>query len=264
MTGGKVTYNVAKGGGGGVYCYQPDSFSMTNVEISYNDSESKGGGLRIRTTTSVEAKLTNCTIKNCHATETDLTRSSDGGGIYMQEGKLRMENCTIGGTREDGNQSAFAGAGFYQLGGTTYAKNCTISYNSAYTEHDKMYGGGICLRAGTFTLDGGVITNNHSFMDGGGVYIVSGATFNVLGKILIDDNFRTRTGATPQDTDNNTYTSGSAVINVIGELDPDTRIHITGHGFGGVYTSGMEEYANEANFVTDGKYLLLNLIEDRQ
>lgn len=262
MTGGEVTYNIAKGGGGGVYCYQPASFSMTDVEISHDDSESKGGGLRIRTTNSVEAQLTNCTIKDCRATETDLTRSSDGGGIYMQEGKLRMENCTIGGEKGDGNQSAFAGAGFYQLSGTTYAKDCTISYNSAYTEHDKMYGGGICLCKGTYTMDGGVITNNHSYMDGGGVYIVSGATFNVLGKILIDDNFRTRKGAIPEDTDNNTYTSGNAVINVIGELDPDTRIHITGHGFGGVYTSGLEEYANEANFVTDGKYRLLNIMED--
>jgi len=262
MTGGEVTYNIAKGGGGGVYCYQPASFSMTDVEISHDDSESKGGGLRIRTTNSVEAQLTNCTIKDCRATETDLTRSSDGGGIYMQEGKLRMENCTIGGADEDANQSAFAGAGFYQLSGTTYAKDCTISYNSAYTEHDKMYGGGICLCKGTYTMDGGVITNNHSYMDGGGVYIVSGATFNVLGKILIDDNFRTRKGAIPEDTDNNTYTAGNAVINVIGELDPDTRIHITGHGFGGVYTSGLEEYANEANFVTDGKYRLLNIMED--
>lgn len=274
MTGGKVTYNVAKGGGGGVYCYQPASFSMTGVEISNNESESKGGGLRIRTTNSVEAQLTNCTIQYCRATETDLSRSSDGGGIYMQEGKLRMENCTIGGctilnpgtpeadTISHCNQSAFAGAGFYQGGGTTYAKDCTISYNSAYTEHDKMYGGGICLCKGTYTMDGGVITNNHSYMDGGGVYIVSGATFNVLGKILIDDNFRTRKGAIPEDTENNTYTSGNAVINVIGELDPDTRIHITGHGFGGVYTSGLEEFANEANFVTDGKYRLLNIMED--
>lgn len=259
MTGGKVTHNEARGGGGGVYCYQPTSFSMTDVEISYNDSESKGGGLRIRTTNSVEAQLTNCTIKNCRATETDLSRSSDGGGIYMQEGKLRMTGCTIGGADGHGNQSAFAGAGFYQHGGTTYATNCTISYNSAYTQHDRMYGGGICLYAGTYTMDGGTITENHSYRDGGGVYIRSGATFNVLGNIQINDNFRTRPGAVPEDTDNNAYLDGNAKINIVGDLDPAARIHITGHGLGGVYTSGMNAHVTcPANFVTDGKYQKLN------
>lgn len=273
MTGGKVTGNVARGGGGGVYCYQPSSFSMTNVEISNNDSESKGGGLRIRTTTSVEAQLTNCTIRNCRATETNLTRSSDGGGIYMQEGKLRMEDCTIGGiditnpgtpeadTTFYTNQSAFAGAGFYQNSGETYAKNCNISYNSAYTQHDKMYGGGICLKAGTYTMDDGEITNNHSYKNGGGVYIYPGARFNVKGKILIDDNFRTRPGAVPEDTDNNTYLEGNAQIHIIGDLHKDARIHITGHGLGGVYTEGLKEHASLENFVTDGKYQLLNTWE---
>lgn len=272
MTGGKVTGNAAKGGGGGVYCYYPASFSMTNVEISNNDSESKGGGLRIRTngTPLVEATLTNCTVRNCRATETNLTRSSDGGGIYMQEGKLRMENCTIGGiditnpgtpeadTTFYTNQSAFAGAGFYQNSGETYAKNCNISYNSAYTQHDKMYGGGICLKAGTYTMDDGEITNNHSYKNGGGVYIYPGARFNVKGKILIDDNFRTRPGAVPEDTDNNTYLEGNAQIHIIGDLHKDARIHITGHGLGGVYTEGLEEHATLDNFVTDGKYQLLN------
>lgn len=272
MTGGKVTGNVARGGGGGVYCYQPSSFSMTNVEISNNDSESKGGGLRIRTngTPLVEATLTNCTVRNCRATETNLTRSSDGGGIYMQEGKLRMEDCTIGGiditnpgtpeadTTFYTNQSAFAGAGFYQNSGETYAKNCNISYNSAYTQHDKMYGGGICLKAGTYTMDDGEITNNHSYKNGGGVYIYPGARFNVKGKILIDDNFRTRPGAVPEDTDNNTYLEGNAQIHIIGDLHKDARIHITGHGLGGVYTEGLKEHASLDNFVTDGKYQLLN------
>lgn len=265
MTGGKVKDNIAKGGGGGVYCYQPTSFRMTNVEISNNDSESKGGGLRIRTKDSDTAYLINCTVKKCRATETDLTRSSDGGGIYMQEGKLYMEGCTIGGaifnpsdTIPEGNQSAFAGAGFYQGGGITYAKNCTVSYNSAYTEHDKMYGGGICLRAGKYTMDGGTITANHSYRDGGGVFIYQGAKFNVLGNIMINDNFRTRKGAIPEDTSNNAYLDGNAAINIVGPLDPEARIHITGHGIGGVYTTGWKEYASLDNFVTDGKYQLMN------
>ena len=271
MIGGKVIDNVSRGGGGGVYCFHPSSFSMTGVLIDGNKSESKGGGLRIRTESPVEAYLNHCTVSNNCATETNLTRSSDGGGVFMQEGLLRMDTCTIGGYHivppadtiiRDGNKSAFAGAGFYQGGGTTHAKGCTISYNSAYTEHDKMYGGGICVYSGSYYMDDGVITGNHSYRDGGGVFVYQGAHFYVQGNVQIDDNFRTRKGAIPEDTDNNVYVSGTAVVTLSGPLATESRIHITGHGIGGVYTSGLEEYATTDNFVTDGKYQLMNTWSD--
>ncbi|MBP5643125.1 MAG: T9SS type A sorting domain-containing protein [Bacteroidales bacterium] len=251
MTGGEVSYNVARGGGGAVYCEQPTSFSMIGVLISHNESESKGGGLRIRTKAPVEALLKNCTIEYNYATETGSSRASEGGGVYMQEGKLRMDSCLI-----TNNKSAFAGAGFFSLGGTTYATNCTITNNSAFTEHENMYGGGICLHSpSVYTMNGGIIENNSSFQDGGGIYVMQGATFNVLGNILINDNFRVRTiDGVADTTSNNAYLGGSSVINIVGPLDPDARIHITGHGLGGVYTSGLEGYATADNFVTDDQY----------
>ena len=255
MVDGEVSNNIARGGGGGVYCQSPTSFSLENVVVDNNESESKGGGLRIRTTSPVEATLTNCVISNNRATATGATRASEAGGVYMQEGKLRMENCLI--TK---NQSAFAGAGFYANGGETYAKNCQITYNTAFTEHERMYGGGICLRnPSVYTMDGGTIEHNHSFQEGGGIYVFQGATFNVLGKVVINENFRTRSGADPEDTPNNAYVSGTAVINIVGDLDPKAIIHITGHGIGGVYTSGMKDHVTyPENFVTDGKYQKLN------
>lgn len=251
MTGGEVSYNVARGGGGAVYCEQPTSFSMIGVLISHNESESKGGGLRIRTKAPVEALLKNCTIEYNYATETGSSRASEGGGIYMQEGKLRMDTCLI-----TNNKSAFAGAGFFSLGGTTYATGCTIINNSAFTEHENMYGGGICLHnPSVYTMNGGTIENNSSFQDGGGIYVMQGAKFNVLGNIQINDNFRVRTIEGVADTtSNNAYLAGSAVINIVGPLDPDARIHITGHGLGGVYTSGLTGYATSDNFVTDDQY----------
>ena len=251
MTGGEVSYNVARGGGGAVYCEQPTSFSMIGVLISHNESESKGGGLRIRTKSPVEALLRNCTIEYNYATETGSNRASEGGGVYMQEGKLRMDSCLI-----TNNKSAFAGAGFFSLGGTTYTTNCTITNNSAFTEHENMYGGGICLHSpSVYTMNGGTIENNSSFQDGGGIYVMQGATFNVLGNILINDNFRVRTIEGVADTtSNNAYMAGSAVINIVGPLDSLARIHITGHGLGGVYTSGLTGYATSDNFVTDDQY----------
>lgn len=258
MKGGTVSCNVARGGGGGVYCQKPTSFEMKGVVVTNNESESKGGGLRIRTEAPVEATLTGCTIDHNRATETGSTRASEGGGVYMQEGLLRMTDCTI-----TYNKSAFAGAGFYSGGGSTYATNCTITYNSAFTETERMYGGGICMYAGSYTMDGGAIRENHSYQDGGGVYVFQGARFNVLGNVQIEENFRTREGADPPDTPNNAYVAGSAVINIVGDLDPEARIHITGHGFGGIYTSGMKDYQTiPENFVTDGKYQKLNDWQD--
>lgn len=274
MIGGSVSNNEAKGGGGGVYCYQPTSFSMTGVEISHNDSESKGGGIRIRALPKPADTvcLVNCNIKFNRATEKDLSRGSDGGGVYMQEGLLKMDGCTIGGgyiiDEEEvsyGNQSAFAGAGFYQLGGYTRSKNCTISFNSAYTEHDRMYGGGICIKAGTYLMDGGTITNNHSYRDGGGVYIYHGGHFQVKGKVTITDNLRTRPGAVPENTINNAYPDDGAVIEIVGDITSDSKIHITGHGYGGTYTSGKENFnVPDDVIVPDGKYQLVTVDEQGQ
>ena len=78
-------------------------------------------------------------------------------------------------------------------------------------------------------MDGGAIRENNSYQDGGGVYVFQGARFNVLGNVQIEENFRTREGADPPDTPNNAYVAGSAVINIVGDLDPEARIHITGH-----------------------------------
>ena len=271
MTGGTLTGNVARGGGGGIYCYKTAHCSLTGVVISNNESESKGGGIRIKTDNQAAADsvyLTNCTIISNRATETNPDRSSDGGGVYMHDGKLSMKNCTIGctinhpGTPQadtiaDGNKSAFAGAGFYQNTGVTYAQNCTIMYNSAYTEHDRMYGGGVCLYGGTYIMDGGTISENHSYQDGGGIYIRQGAKFKVKGNVQIFDNFRTRTiDGSPNSTENNAYTAGSSVIEIIGPIPATANIRITGHGLGGIYTKGLDTYhVPDGVFKSDDKYV---------
>ena len=249
MTDCVVSNNTARGGGGGVFCNKASTFVLNEVTIENNKSESKGGGIRILST-STTATLTDCIIQNNIAS--DVERASEGGGVYMQDGNLNMTRCTI-----SGNQSTFAGAGFFALNGTIDATNCTITNNTAYIEHTNMYGGGICLHnPSVYTMDGGTITGNHSFQDGGGIYVFQGAIFNVKGNVQILDNFRTRTvEGEPNNTENNAYMAGSSVMHIVGPLTTDARIRITGHGFGGIYTSGLSGNATTDNFLSDDKYV---------
>ena len=248
MNGGLISNNTARGGGGGVFTEEAVLFSLNEVTIDDNESESKGGGVRILALdkTPATAVMTDCVISNNRATDVGSDRASEGGGVYMQKGKLTMTRCNI--TK---NKSSFAGAGFFSLGGTTYATNCVITENSAFLETDKMYGGGISLyKNSTYTMDGGTIENNSSFQDGGGIYVMQGAKFNILGQVVIKDNFRIREGVA---TENNAYMGGSSVINIIGDITEGSEIYITGHGLGGIYTKGLkDEYLQY--FKSDDKY----------
>lgn len=249
-----ISYNSARGGGGGIFCEEAAVLRLTEITIDTNTSESKGGGLRISGKGKTKSILTDCVISRNSATETDSDRASEGGGIYFDDNSIKdtlyMTRCRI-----TGNKSSFAGAGFFLFRGQTYAKDCIITGNSAFTETDKMYGGGISLyKNTTYTMDGGKISDNSSFQDGGGIYVMQGATFNVLGKVEILDNFRVRiVEGQPDSTANNTYLAGSGVINIIGDLDSESKIRVTGHGAGGIYTNGFKlEY--EDNFISDDKY----------
>lgn len=60
-------------------------------------------------------------------------------------------------------------------------KSGTITGGLAY------YGGGVCVRSGTFTMSGGTITGNEA-NDGSGVYISTGAEFIMCGDSVISGN----------------------------------------------------------------------------
>lgn len=249
MNGGLISNNTARGGGGGVFTEEAALFSLNGVTIDDNESESKGGGVRILALDKdpATAVMTDCIISNNRATDVGSDRASEGGGVYMQKGRLSMTRCEI--TK---NRSSFAGAGFFSLDGKTYATDCIITGNSAFVETDKMYGGGISLyKNSTYTMDGGTIEGNSSFQDGGGIYVMQGAKFNILGQVVIRDNFRIREGVST--TENNAYLGGSSVINIIGPITEGSEIYITGHGLGGIYTKGLKsEYVQY--FKSDDKY----------
>ena len=236
INGGSITSNTARGGGGGVFSDGAITFTMTDVLVEGNTSESKGGGIRLRTTGNVIANLTNCNIRFNQVT----ANVSQGGGVYLENGELVMNNCEI-----KGNQSTMQGAGFYSHKGKTTAVGCNISYNGTLFADPNNHGAGVCLGtdSNTFIMDGGIIEANNCNYNGGGVYVYSGSKFQVKGNVRIFDNYQgTIYGS---HSFNNTYLAGESVVEVIGSLDSDAYIVITPRDNGGTCVTFAEGVPTE-------------------
>lgn len=251
INGGNIEYNEARGGGGGVYCDNATTFEMNGVTIYGNTSESKGGGVRIYTTGTNIATMTDCNIW----LNTSTAVMGEGGGVFMEGGELHMTRCDI-----MGNQSRLKGCGFHSVKGTTVAKDCNISYNGSFSTDDKNYGGGICLNNTSsnhsiFIMDGGTVEGNNSINNGGGIYVFDGAEFKVMGDVRILDNYKAsvEAGSSP----NNAYLAGNAVIEVIGLLGDDALINITPHDGGGLAVA-FAEGASSGSLAEDLSHFTLD------
>lgn len=264
MNGGALQGNEARGGAGGVHGNKSVNFSMTNVMVSNNTCEDKGGGIRI---SSVENKvtITNCEIRSNRLTIKD---ESNGGGIFLEGGTLELEDCNI-----IANRSTKQGGGFYSVSGTTTATNCAFNDNLSYDDYSTgnvNYGGGICLyndsgKHSVFTLDGGSVDANQSRQNGGGIYLYKGATLKLKGNVKIFGNYKTTIGN--EHTNNNIYiadNTSTGVIYIDGALG---RSYIgviknhTGSSDDGLFTSGLGNGSGGskgngtlANFVGDEEH----------
>lgn len=108
----------------------------------------------------------NLTLQNLRVTGGHPTTSGDdgGGGIYLKNGNLILDNVTI-----DKNQASYGG-GVFQEGvlGSVNANNSLISENTA-----SFQGGGI-YTAGSATLTNTTLTYNNAGNDGGGLHVQTG------------------------------------------------------------------------------------------
>lgn len=258
MYGGTISNNTAQGGGGGVFGEDADVFVITGtsdkyVDIYKNYSDSKGGGVRVKTASKKSADLTYCNIESNSVTAQE---ASTGGGIQLDDGNLNLNNCLI-----QLNYSTWQGAGLYNLNGTTTAKNCSISYNGPYGASLKQKGGGVCIYNGSFKMDGGFIIWNNSNDNGSGIYVNKGAQLYIKGDVDISNNRTSSLTGEPSRISNiyfEDYENG--VININGGLtnSAGTKIGVSKNystGFNGVFTSGLKTHSVDISiFASDNAF----------
>lgn len=251
MKGCYVTSNNSQGGGGGVYGYKATTFDLDDVFFSFNSSESKGGGVRVLAPSGKTAYIRNSSFILNMVTAYEVAQAAQGGGVYLEDGDLYMENNDI-----MGNQSTLQGSGLYQSKGTITAKNCRITDNGSLLDNLNSQGAGAYLYSGTFTMDGGLITGNNAFAGTGGIYINKGAHLQLKGNVTIFDNYVAQVYG--EKTYKNVYIadpSSEGVIEILSGFDSGSKIAVFKNfssGFEGVFTKNL--YTNggtAANFVTD-------------
>lgn len=135
---------------------------------------------------------------------TNNSCGSSGGGVYVERGTFSMSGGEI-----SGNTSGEYGGGIELSSSTFTMTDGSISQNKA-----KENGGGIDVSAGsTFTMYGGTITGNTSYI-GGGVAVekYGNNTFNMNGG-AITDNTATNTGS---ETGGGVYVESDGIFNVSG------------------------------------------------
>jgi hypothetical protein len=248
--------NSATGYGGGIS--NVGTLAVSNSTLSVNSANPGGGGGisnygALTVSNSTLSGNTGGGISNYGGlTVSNSTLSGNsaifGGGIY-NSGTLTVSNSTL-----SGNFAGYDGGGIYNYYvGTLTVSNSTLSGNSAYDA-----GGGICnyiydddypygtltvsnsTLSGNFaTYGGGIFTlgalspypdtltnvtltanraNAGPLGGGGGLYLFSSFTQEVLHNTLIAGNFQGLTGTTPDD--------------VYGRLDPRGDSNLIGDGTG--------------------------------
>jgi len=144
LTGGSAYY------GGGVYCDENSSPTLTNCTIAENSANDGGGVCCFHSS----ATLTDCTIHGNLANDR-------GGGVFGDNSSPTLTNCTINGN------SADRGGGVYCDNSSPTLINCTIAGNEA------GYGSGVHWFYSSPTLTNCILWNRGTEIAGTGSWIVT-------------------------------------------------------------------------------------------
>ena len=165
-TGGAITRNIAGDNGGGIYAEDDGNLSMEKTVVSYNTSHNEGGGLDIR----IENERT---IKSCQFIG-NKAEDDHGGGIYLSESSLllTLQDCVVDNNLSDGGHE---GGGIYVDDGRLIVNGGTISRNRAKN------GGGIYNYECAIVLNGTTLLENTTYDEGKGAGIFNKGSCQTTG-----------------------------------------------------------------------------------
>jgi len=133
--------------------------TLDDVIIEDNDLEGNGAGMLLYDGSTV-------TISDCVITNNSSSGSYNGGGIYVSESTLSLEDCEVS------DNTARQGAGIYLTDSTLTLTDVTISDNVAAT-----HGGGLRVRAASsLTATRTIVRDNSASSRGGAASVENSDT----------------------------------------------------------------------------------------
>lgn len=254
---GQIINNNAVGGGGGIYSNKA-ILTMNGVLLQNNFSEDKGGAMRIGVG-GTGANITGCTFKS---NRTGRNTESKGGAIHLEgpseSSRLNLTNCVF-----DDNFAYKIGGAIYSIKGIITVINCTFTGNEVYDYvgigDGLSNGGAIGLYTGsTLILEGRddgccSITGGTAMSNGGAIYVFKGAKVKVTGKVIVESCHVEDFYEGTYYNSNVYFTNSSDVIEVIGVLDPESRIGVSQKGGTGNVVKDPNGYSTLDNFVLDNE-----------
>ena len=160
--------NVEKNGyGGGVCITQRGYFTMSSGTVKDNTATGNGGGVFIDNGAGNNSDNYNPTFDMDGGTLSNNHATGNGGGVCNTGGTFNMRSATV----EDQTVSGtISGNTATQNGGGVYVVDFVNQYGKHYSSTSNMTGGTI----------GGVEENSgNQAVNGGGVYVSTGGTFNM-------------------------------------------------------------------------------------
>ena len=199
MHGGEITGNIALNAGGVAVHAQSTGHTYFNMKgnsvISYNQasaytSATGGGGVLVNadgTNANVKAEFT--MSENSKISNNSALKNSEGGPT-LHGGGVIVIGANASFILNNGEISENVGS---HRGGGVYLRNGTMTMNGGFIKNNEVreeYGAGVHVESGTFTMEAGFITGNISnparALLGGGVS-VSGGSFIMKEGVIADN-----------------------------------------------------------------------------
>lgn len=193
MTGGKITGNTATSTGGGVYVSTSTTFTMTGGAIDANHATVGGGGVCLLRST---ATFKGGSVSN--------NTSVDHAGIRVSGASVTIHNLNLVGNKATGKLNEegvytggnggglFAGQLTYNAGSEKRIALPKITIYNIYAANNSANnaGGGMLVQSkgSEFTMHGGTFTNNTAKGSGGALYLSTNVVAKFTGGTFTGNN----------------------------------------------------------------------------